>query len=110
MTIRPTNFFACIVLACSMVVFGQTQDAQQAKIAAATKSMVVLGTWQGTTPCADCSGIITTLTLYIKAVNDYRDALYRLQMKYIDRGSFTQYGEWTILRGRPGDDDATVYQ
>jgi len=110
MTIRPRNIFACLVLACSTLAFGQTQDAQQAKIAATTKTMVVMGTWQGTTPCADCSGIITTLTLYIKAANDYRDALYRLQLKYIDRGSFTQYGEWTILHGRPGDDDATVYQ
>jgi putative hemolysin len=70
----------------------------------------VLGTWRGTTPCADCSGIVTTLTLYQKEPNNYIDAVYRLQLRYIDRGSFTKYGEWTVLRGRPGDPDATVYQ
>lgn len=83
---------------------------QQAHLAATAKTMHVLGTWQGTTPCADCSGIITTLTLYQKAPNDFTDAVYRLHLKYIDRGSFASYGSWTVLRGMPGDANATVYQ
>jgi putative hemolysin len=111
MIIHPRNFLVFAVLTWSVAAFSQPQDPQQqAKIAATTKTMQVMGTWQGTTPCADCSGILTTLTLYIKEPNDYRDALYRLQMKYIDRGSFTKYGSWTVLRGRPGDPNATVYQ
>jgi copper homeostasis protein (lipoprotein) len=89
----------------------QTNDKQQqTRLAATAKTMHVLGTWQGTTPCADCSGIITTLTLYQKASNDFTDAVYRLQLKYIDRGSFTNYGSWTVLRGMPGNANATVYQ
>jgi putative hemolysin len=111
MTIRARNILVCAVLAWSIAAFSQPQDPQhEAKLAAMTKTMQVMGTWRGTTPCADCSGIITMLTLYTKAPNDYRDALYRLQMKYIDRGSFTTYGEWTVLRGRLGDPNATVYQ
>ena len=108
MILRPRKLLACVVLAWSAFAFSETQD--DSKLAAMAETMRVLGTWQGTTPCADCSGIITTLTLYVKAPNDYTDAVYRLQLKYIDRGSFTKYGEWTILRGRPGDPDATVYQ
>jgi uncharacterized lipoprotein NlpE involved in copper resistance len=111
--------FAIIAFALSMhspTVQSQTKQSQtnnkqqQAHLAATAKTMHVLGTWQGTTPCADCSGIITTLTLYQKAPNDFTDAVYRLNMKYIDRGSFATYGTWTILRGRPDDANATVYQ
>ena len=111
MILRPRSLLIVAVLASSTLAFCQAQNnVQQEKFAAMAKTMHVLGTFQGTTPCADCSGIITTLTLYQKEPNNYIDAVYRLQLKYIDRGSFTKYGEWTILRGRPGDDDATVYQ
>jgi copper homeostasis protein (lipoprotein) len=107
--LKNTCAFAILVLALSTQ--AQTKDTQQqARIAATAKTMHVLGTWQGTMPCADCSGIITTLTLYQKAANDFTDAVYRLHLKYIDRGSFTNYGSWTVLRGTPGNADATVYQ
>src|SRR5258708_3637635 len=95
----------------SQTVQSQTNNKQQqARLAATAKTMHVLGTWQGTTPCADCSGIITTLTLYQKTPNNFTDAVYRLHLKYIDRGSFTSYGSWTVLRGMPGHADATLYQ
>ena len=109
--IRRRKLLAFAVLMCSAIAFSQTQDAQdESKFAAMSKTMHVLGTWRGTTPCADCSGIVTTLTLYQKEPNNSIDAVYRMQMKYIGRGSFTKYGEWTVLRGRPGDPNATVYQ
>lgn len=102
---------ALVIVGFALAAQGQAADKQQeAGLAAKAKTMRVLGTWQGTTPCADCSGIITTLTLYTKAPNDFIDAIYRLNMKYIDRGSFSNYGEWTVLRGMPGNPDATVYQ
>lgn len=102
---------AFAIIAFALSTQSQTNDKQQqARLAATAKTMHVLGTWQGTTPCADCSGIITTLTLYQKASNDFTDAVYRLHMKYIDRGSFSSYGSWTVLRGMPGHADATLYQ
>jgi len=111
MILRPRRLLIFAALASSMLAFGQTQNnEQQEKFAAMTKTMRVMGTFRGTTPCADCSGIITTLTLYQKEPNNFIDAVYRLQLRYIDRGSFTKYGEWTILRSRPGDDNTTVYQ
>jgi len=115
MLLRKSIFaFAIIAFALSMhsptVQSQTTNKQQQARLAATAKTMHVLGTWQGTTPCADCSGIITTLTLYQKAPNDFTDAVYRLHLKYIDRGSFTTYGSWTVLRGMPGNADATLYQ
>jgi putative hemolysin len=111
MMIRPRKLLAFAVLMCSAIAFSLTQDAQdESKFAAMSKTMHVLGTWRGTTPCADCSGIVITLTLYQKEPNNFIDAVYRMQMKYIGRGSFTKHGEWTVLRGRPGDPNATVYQ
>lgn len=116
MVLRSKSICAFVIMAFALSmpsppVQSQTNDKQQqAHLAAKAKTMHVSGTWQGTTPCADCSGIINTLTLYQKAPNDFTDAVYRLHLKYIDRGSFTNYGTWTILRGRPADPDATVYQ
>lgn len=108
---HPKNLLAFAVLACSAIAVSQARNEQdESKFATMSKTMRVMGTWRGTTPCADCSGIITTLTLYRKEPNNFIDAVYRLQLKYIDRGNFTQYGEWTVLRGRPGDPNATVYQ
>jgi copper homeostasis protein (lipoprotein) len=83
---------------------------QQAALASKAKTMWGLGTWQGTLPCADCSGIITTLTLYETAPNDTSTAIYKLQRNYIDRGSFTGYGYWKILHGTGDDPKAVLYQ
>ena len=104
------SIFACMVLGVAIGASCQAKDQQQQHYAAEAKSMHVFGIWQGTTPCADCSGIITTLTLYQKSANDFTHAIYRQRLKYIDRGSFTSYGTWTVLRGMPGNQDATVYQ
>jgi copper homeostasis protein (lipoprotein) len=104
------SIFAFTVIAFALSTQSQTDKQQQARLAATAKTMHLLGTWQGTTPCADCSGIITTLTLYQKGPNDFTEAVYRLHLKYIDRGSFTSYGSWTVLRGMPGNADATLYQ
>jgi len=109
--LRFKSICAFAIMAFALFMQSQTKDTkQQPQYAAMTKTMKVFGTWQGTTPCADCSGIITTLTLYQKAPNNFIDAVYRMHLKYIDRGSFTNYGSWTVLRGMPGNADATVYQ
>lgn len=54
--------------------------------------MSYLGTYQATLPCADCPGILTTLTL--KA-----DGTYELISDYIDRGKFTDSGHYTVVSG-----------
>ncbi len=63
--------------------------------------------FEGTLPCADCPGIITTLTLY-------PDQTYQLQTVYIDRdSSFTSKGSWKYNTNPPRYeliDDGQQYQ
>lgn len=63
--------------------------------------------FEGTLPCADCPGIITTLMLY-------PDQTYQLQTVYIDRdSSFTSKGSWKYDTNPPRYvliDDGQQYQ
>ena len=56
----------------------------------AATSLDIAGTYEGTLPCADCPGIITTVTLN-------KDNSYVIKRKYIDRQSdFESKGTWQI--------------
>ena len=71
---------------------------------------LVLGPFVGTTPCADCPGIATELTL-TRRDPDTAEGSYRLRTTYLERGPpFEAAGDWTTLRGTPQDPDATVYE
>ncbi len=77
------------------------------------KPDVLLGTYQGTTACADCTGIQTRLRLYAKGKTDFTETIFILTRTYLggrggDQG-FTDRGEWAILKGDATDPDATVY-
>jgi predicted secreted protein/uncharacterized lipoprotein NlpE involved in copper resistance len=79
----------------------------------AGQSAPLLATYQGVLPCADCSGIRTELRLYAEQPSG-RAAGYELTETYLgtrdgDR-TFERAGRWTIMRGTPDDNDATVYQ
>jgi copper homeostasis protein (lipoprotein) len=75
---------------------------------------ILFGTYKGTMPCADCSGLDTMLRLYAKGKFDTTYAFYVRTQTY--RGApqgdvtFSDRGEWTVLRGDAADPDATVYQ
>ncbi len=73
-------------------------------------SPVVLGVFEGVTPCADCPGITTRLTL-VQYAEYYAEGTYELSLTYIDRDvePYVQEGIWTTERGTPTDPDATVY-
>ncbi len=67
-------------------------------------------TFEGVLPCADCSGIRTTLVLTRRGAG-WAEGTYRLTEAYIDRGSpIVTTGDWTTLRGSAMDDDDTVYE
>jgi len=71
---------------------------------------VVLGTFKGTLPCADCTGFETELTL-TRNDKDAAEGSYVLKETYVGRGGpFVTKGEWTTLRGTPNNADATVYE
>jgi predicted secreted protein len=79
----------------------------------APKSLVLIGTYKGTTACADCIGILTVLRLYAKSPNDFTDNIY-LSTRTYQGGrngdqSFTGRGEWYLNKGDAVDPNATVY-
>jgi uncharacterized lipoprotein NlpE involved in copper resistance len=74
---------------------------------------VSIGYYKGTMACADCMGIRTELRLYAKGKNDFTDTTYIITRTYLGgRGgtqSFTDRGEWAVMRGDATDPNATVY-
>lgn len=71
---------------------------------------VNLGTFKGTLPCADCSGLVTELTL-VRSEPYSGDGTYILKQTYVDKGPpIESKGDWTTLRGTQDNPDATVYQ
>lgn len=77
------------------------------------KASVLLGTYRGTTACADCTGIQTELRLYAKSKSDPADAIYLLTRTYQGGRngdqSFTDRGDWLVMKGDAVDPNATVY-
>ncbi len=75
---------------------------------------VLLGVYKGTLPCADCEALETTLRMYTKGKFDFTYSFYVRTQTY--RGApkgdvtFSDRGDWTLLRGDATDENATVYQ
>ncbi len=91
----------------------QTYSVQVAVASGAPKSFVLIGTYQGTTACADCTGILTVLRLYAKGPSDFTDNVYISTRTYQGGRngdqSFTGRGEWSLNKGDAVDANATVY-
>ncbi len=77
------------------------------------KLMILIGTYRGTTACADCTGIQTDLRLYAKGKFDFTDTIYISTRTYLGGRngdqSFTDRGEWSVMKGDAVDPNATVY-
>jgi len=75
---------------------------------------VLLGTYKGKLPCADCEGLDTTLRLYAKGKFDTTYAFYVRTQTYVGtpKGdvTYSDRGDWAVLRGDATDENATVYQ
>ncbi len=75
---------------------------------------VLLGVYKGTLPCADCQGLDTVLRIYAKGKFDTTYAFYVRTQTY--RGAphgdvtYSDRGDWALLRGDATDENATVYQ
>jgi len=82
--------------------------------AAAAAEAVLVGTYAGTLPCADCGGIRTRLTLYAKSRLQTGEGAFDLSEEYLTTRDANRRvdtrGRWILLRGTPTDVDATVYQ
>jgi copper homeostasis protein (lipoprotein) len=93
-----------LLSACSM---GQ---ATQPSPSATASTQASLGTFVGTLPCADCSGITTELTLYQDPTTSAATT-YVLKQTYQGRdpNPVVTNGNWDVSRGTPTDANATVY-
>lgn len=103
---KPHHILFYVIL--FFVVFGVTytifsnfswagHDTQITRIEPSTQ-----GTYTGVTPCADCPGINTTLTL--NEAPDGDPSTYSLNLTYQDRDTdFTETGKWTLStwKGKP---------
>ena len=91
----------------------QTFSVDVAVSSADPKSLVLIGNYRGITICADCTGIKTELHLYAKSKNDSTDAIYILTRTYQGGRngdqSFTDRGDWVVMKGDAVDPNATVY-
>jgi len=91
----------------------QTFSVQVTVAPGAPTSLVLIGTFKGTTACADCTGILTVLRLYAKGANDFTDTIYISTRTYQGgrRGDqrFTNRGGWSVMKGDAVDPNATVY-
>ncbi len=91
----------------------QTFSVDVAVASGEPKSYLLLGLYHGTTVCADCTGIRVELRLYEKSKNDSTDAIYVFTRTYLGGRngdqSFTDRGDWVVMRGDAVDPNATVY-
>jgi predicted secreted protein len=75
---------------------------------------ILLGVYKGTLPCADCEGLETVLRLYAKGKFDTTYAFYVRTQTYkgAPKGdvTYSDRGDWAVLRGDADDENATVYQ
>jgi hypothetical protein len=108
---------ACIVLFALLALAAaaaqdddERSNPQQTRLADIAKALNVVGSWRGTTPCADCSGIDTTLTLYGRTST--ADAgVYKMDMTYVGRNTSNSiYGRWVLLRGTPTSSHGYIYR
>jgi uncharacterized lipoprotein NlpE involved in copper resistance len=76
-----------------------------------TNSSLVLGSFKGILPCADCPGIDTELKL-VQLTEDSAEGTYTMKSRYLERNvePYVEAGTWTTLRGTKKDPNATVYQ
>ena len=66
----------------------------------------VYASYEGVLPCADCSGIKTTLTLFAPSRHFSMEKTY-LGMEGLAM-AFGAEGTWTRFKGRPGDPGAVI--
>lgn len=88
----------------------QDTDTVAVSVEEAAPAANYYGTYEGTLPCADCSGIKTVLTLK-------GDTTYDLSQEYLDKkdGKFAESGTYTVENGlvtliTPSSGDKTYYK
>jgi predicted secreted protein len=80
---------------------------------AVTPAGTLVGTYSGKLPCADCSGILTTVAFYAASPQQMSDTYYVRTMKYLGapRGDtvFVSAGKWSLKKGTPANPNGVTY-
>lgn len=84
----------CIIFGATYILVSGFNWAGNEPVAEMNTENSLKGVYTGTTPCADCPGIKTTLTLSESASG--HPTTYTLSLDYIDRDTkYTEKGKWT---------------
>jgi hypothetical protein len=79
----------------------------------ASPPAMAIARYGGRLPCADCEGIHVLLTLHSHGA-DGNPGRYALRETHVrgsdDRRTVVTAGRWTMTRGTPSDEGATVYE
>lgn len=83
-----------LAVSCSKKEEATTQETTTEQTETSNEKVEFSGTFEGTFPCADCSGIETKLTL------NEEDKTFVLEQKYLEKedGEFTQKGNFEISK------------
>lgn len=81
-----------------------------ALLAVPAQAKTILGEFEGTLPCADCSGLETKLTL-LETKPGSGKGTYRMSENYLGKSKtpIRSTGRWETRTGTPKDPSATVY-
>jgi predicted secreted protein/uncharacterized lipoprotein NlpE involved in copper resistance len=112
----PARLIRSLLLSALVLVIACSQEPSPKRAppaSGATDSIVRMGPYVGTMPCADCSGIRTELSLFALHPSG-QPVLYTLRETYLgtpdgDR-TFTSMGRWTTSHGAGGDSSAAVVE
>lgn len=71
----------------------------------------VTTTYEGTLPCADCSGLLTELTL-TKTSQEATGGAYILEETYLGKSDepLVKKGNWVITKGNSANPNAVIYE
>jgi copper homeostasis protein (lipoprotein) len=93
-----------------LFLLGSTALDARIQRAAPPASNVVVGVFEGTLPCADCSGLRTQLTLSAKT-SGADNGTFVTKYTYVGKGATRDdTGTWKIVRGTPADKNAVIYE
>lgn len=109
-TNKPALIALGVFIVFALAILSVVPPPQRVVAPADTTAPLVFGIFRGITPCADCAGIDTRLTL-MHADEWTAEGTYELSLTYVgeDVEPYVQTGVWTTERGTPADPDATVY-
>ncbi|MCW3462522.1 copper resistance protein NlpE [Chitinophaga nivalis] len=107
------KYFHLLLVSILITACRQAGTSSKTALSSASADTATWVTFTGTLPCADCSGVVTSLTLHMQQ----EEPDFQFRMKEIYQGlksgrdeTLTSEGTYSILRGNAANPDATIIQ